>query len=493
VRAELTTALPLPVVCASVELLGAVTGLRAVTAAQPEALARALSVTFSSAHLAGLVPAAAAAPAAPGPVAAAGAGAAAAVGGGGGGSTSPAAPLAAAGPQSPVSPGLAAGAAASTPGGAAAAGGGTSPGGPPSPLSPSASPQGVAELNLPAEVLAAAAAGLPLPSLSASASGSGAAMAVDAATAAAAPSPDLPPEPLVDRNASEPFRYMFTTQREKADNLEGRLNELADALTAAYDGIGELYVPTGTPSQNPVVYVGRVVTATEGATADAKINGTSVALEGTAADAALTGTHRVHLDLGDLPAYSLFPGQVVAVKGIAPRGDRMRVQAIYHGAVPPPAGLPAANARALAAAAESRDAGPLRVWVAAGPFCLHAEVGFTPLTDLLSELKAAPHPPDVLVLVRGHETMRVHEFFFNQLPGHSHLGYSHAGGVRDCSACAGDDCAPPRGLCSTLLRRCTCCVMALYWLCYWRCSSGVISVVLAAPCVLVRAVSWRGA
>jgi DNA polymerase alpha subunit B len=180
--------------------------------------------------------------------------------------------------------------------------------------------------------------------------------------------------------------------------LDGRLQFMEERMIEAYAGLGELKTHLGTVSQAPVLYVGRVATATDGAAADAKLNAASVLLEAAADEAVLSGVPRVALDLSELPGYALFPGQVVAAAGVNARGDRLVVRALYHGAAPPHAALPAASARAAAAAAAARAAGPLRVWAAAGPFCLAHELKYSPLGDLFAELRAAEPPPDVLIL-----------------------------------------------------------------------------------------------
>lgn len=207
-----------------------------------------------------------------------------------------------------------------------------------------------------------------------------------------------PYEPLSTRNIVKPFQYMFTTLKERADNLEGRLDEMAVAMVAAYN-LGELVAPVGTVANHPIVCIGRIVVASE--TGEGKINRTSVLLEGSRDDATATGTFgRIALDLSEMPGFSLFPGQVVAVKGICNRSDRMVVQAIYHGLPPPPAALPVHNARALCDSAFATGSGPLRVWVACGPFCIGADLEWSPLTDLLAEAQDpdAP-PPDVIILM----------------------------------------------------------------------------------------------
>ncbi|RYG52054.1 hypothetical protein EON67_02075 [archaeon] len=156
----------------------------------------------------------------------------------------------------------------------------------------------------------------------------------------------------------------------------------------------------GTIAQEPVVYVGRIVADTD--TGDGRLNSTSLAIEGYAADAGAQSVQhtRVTLDLREVPGFSLFPGQIVAVKGINAVGHRMLVQALYHGAPAPQLALPSKSANAMVLAAANKTGGALSVWVAAGPFTVAANCAFDPLRDFFLEAVAADRIPDVIVLVR---------------------------------------------------------------------------------------------
>ena len=228
--------------------------------------------------------------------------------------------------------------------------------------------------------------------------------AAAAAAAAAAPPDTRRFELPANRNLEEPFKYMFTTLERRAAALEGRLEELGDAIVSAH-GLEGLLEPVGTVSQSPVVYVGRVCVEGEG-----KINATSVLLEGSNQDALPGGlasrnphlkAGRILLDLREVPGFSLFPGQVVAARGMNTSGERLVVQALYTGAPHALPVTPVEHVHALADAATSapEGAGPLRLAVAAGPFTLAADWNYTPLEEMLLSLMSSGPPPDVLVLV----------------------------------------------------------------------------------------------
>ena len=198
-----------------------------------------------------------------------------------------------------------------------------------------------------------------------------------------------------DRNVHVPYKYMFTTVAERAEMLEERLQEMCDALVAAH-GLGALVVPPGTTSQSPIVVVGRVCVDGEG-----KLNPASVLLEGSNSSGPLAAARfgRVHLDLRHMPSFSLFPGQVVAAKGMNTRGDVLIVSQLFTSAMHAPPAMPVRNAGTLADAQSRADSGPLRVWVAAGPYTVHADSTYQPLEVLLVEAAAMVPPPDVIILM----------------------------------------------------------------------------------------------
>jgi hypothetical protein len=76
------------------------------------------------------------------------------------------------------------------------------------------------------------------------------------------------------------------------------------AAAAAAAGLQHIdWHPVGAPAQEDCFFAGRIVCEVEGGA----LNDTAVMLEG---DSELSEGARVHLDLSQLPAYRLFPGQV---------------------------------------------------------------------------------------------------------------------------------------------------------------------------------------
>ena len=200
-------------------------------------------------------------------------------------------------------------------------------------------------------------------------------------------------------------RYMHTTIQGLEDALEARILSMEEALVAAHSLPDP--VPVGVTAQHQVVVVGRIVTESEAGTG--RINAKSILLEGSRAT---SNGHRVRLDVSRLGQYALFPGQIVAVQGMATSDSVLVATGIISDAALPLAHTPVHMlkedaTRAAAAApgavtgvgARGRGGGPLRIWSACGPFTLNSDLNFAPLTDLLAEVRGADCPPDALVLM----------------------------------------------------------------------------------------------
>ncbi|WIA13462.1 hypothetical protein OEZ85_007042 [Tetradesmus obliquus] len=221
------------------------------------------------------------------------------------------------------------------------------------------------------------------------------------------------------RGVQLPQRHLYLMERleDKVAAINARISgwrkALAAALAAAAPANGQAagngeaaaaaaaegleIAPVGVPVQEDSYFVGRIVCEVEGG----HLNDTAVVLEG---DTATSEGARAALDLSQLSSYRLFPGQVVAVKGVSPNGSRILAKHIWTH-LPPP--CPRASSTAPGAAADamkvdgligggSAEAG-LSAVVAAGPYCIADDLAYDPLHEMLTELKASP--PQMLVLL----------------------------------------------------------------------------------------------
>eukprot|EP00606_Chrysophyceae_sp_TOSAG23-5_P000268 GSChrysophyteH2.ASY1.ANO1.1373.1 assembled CDS len=190
-------------------------------------------------------------------------------------------------------------------------------------------------------------------------------------------------------NCKERYRYMFTTADQRAAELERQLLRMRKHMCdKAKLAVGDLQ-PLGMPSPDVVWVCGRVVCdASEG-----RINKQSVMLEGSRREA----RYLVKLDLTDLSAYSLFPGQVVLVEGVNASGRVMVAKRLVEGF---PADCPTTTPERLLEYHHStmfQGGQALKVVTAAGPFTTSDSLRYDPLLDLLRLVLT--QKPDVLLLV----------------------------------------------------------------------------------------------
>jgi DNA polymerase alpha subunit B len=113
---------------------------------------------------------------------------------------------------------------------------------------------------------------------------------------------------------------MFEKIREKADNLDERI-EYIGSIIAEHAGI-EAYGNPTTPGQASIWAYGRICSDSSD---QSRLNDASVTLQ-TSRDSGMG--RRVRLNLAKVEAYSLFPGQIIAVKGSNRTGDVFHVEEI---------------------------------------------------------------------------------------------------------------------------------------------------------------------
>lgn len=190
-------------------------------------------------------------------------------------------------------------------------------------------------------------------------------------------------------SAASGQKAFFTTIEDVAASLDERADVLGRA--AAGSAAATLY-PVKEPSQDEVTVAGRIVCDMEG---EGRLNPASVLLEGSRRT---SGGDRVQMDLMDCKSFALFPGQVIAARGMNATGGRLVVQSVEHGARLPLPRSPVAYLEAEAARAAATGSAPMRVWAAAGPYSLASNLEYQPLDDLLVEASDAESRPDVLVL-----------------------------------------------------------------------------------------------
>ncbi|XP_030035183.2 DNA polymerase alpha subunit B [Manduca sexta] len=119
--------------------------------------------------------------------------------------------------------------------------------------------------------------------------------------------------------------------------------------------------------------------------ADARLNVKSVILQGTWAESLC---QTVPVDLDNVKQYSLFPGQVVVMKGINPRGDRFLAQEVFCDASQP--------IRDHRADMMNTLTGNVSMVISSGPYTTSDNMNYTPLKDLVSYINA--HRPHLVIM-----------------------------------------------------------------------------------------------
>eukprot|EP01135_Chromosphaera_perkinsii_P002409 Nk52_evm15s223 gene=Nk52_evmTU15s223 len=191
----------------------------------------------------------------------------------------------------------------------------------------------------------------------------------------------------------ESYKYMFQKLSTKAQVLDERIRKLSGRIVRknGLEEASELAIPR----QSKATYVGRICCDSEG-----KLNDRSVLLEG---DLETSNGARVILDLSEMAAFSLFPGQIIAAEGINTTGDSILVQKLFQGVQLPYKTTRASEMVAYYSSSSGMDIDnenpekvPLTVFAASGPYTLNADLEFLPLKDLLRAVEDGK--PSVLLL-----------------------------------------------------------------------------------------------
>ncbi|XP_057655272.1 DNA polymerase alpha subunit B [Diorhabda carinulata] len=171
------------------------------------------------------------------------------------------------------------------------------------------------------------------------------------------------------------IRYMYEIMGKKKRIMNNMIRDLGHEILDKYgmnlsDGV--LISQMG-----DMVTYGRIVSD-----ADGKINSQSILLEGTDET---NLNHTTRLNISKLSSYSLFPGQVVAVKGNNVKNLAFVAERLYSDAVLDlPENPPIVN-------------GSIQIIVAAGPFTFKENLSYEPLHELLKYV--LEHEPHVLILL----------------------------------------------------------------------------------------------
>ncbi|KAK4535939.1 hypothetical protein CDCA_CDCA06G1964 [Cyanidium caldarium] len=189
---------------------------------------------------------------------------------------------------------------------------------------------------------------------------------------------------VVDSAEAISGRYMFELPGDCVMALRARLQSIASRILAR-NGLELSACGLRTKSQDDVVVIGRMHVGDAAAASAAP----SILLEDEEGD-------MVALDLSALPEYFVFPGQIVAVRGTNPDGNRIVVRELYDDASDVRPNRPRTTTAAPSGFAPAAGA-RLRIAVAAGPFTTSLNLRYEPLADFLRLVEEMR--PDVIVLL----------------------------------------------------------------------------------------------
>ncbi len=191
-------------------------------------------------------------------------------------------------------------------------------------------------------------------------------------------------------NVPKRYKFMFTTLEERAKHLDKHLIALQEHMVQKNKISDDEISAVGIPSPEDVWVCGRI--CCESATGS--INKQSVLLEGSLRD---SGGRRIKLELSEVPAMSLFPGQIVMAYGVCSSGRSMVVKKLVEGE---PLERPKSSPKKLLEYHHStryQGGKALSVMTAAGPFTTADNLDYAPFEDFLG--KVGSEKPDLVVLL----------------------------------------------------------------------------------------------
>ncbi|KAF8451840.1 DNA polymerase alpha/epsilon subunit B-domain-containing protein [Terfezia claveryi] len=223
------------------------------------------------------------------------------------------------------------------------------------------------------------------------------------------PKPELPTDPttfstrvsLVANYDVKKFSYrpMHQKQRDSSETLDQKIEAFLCLISEIHNIPFEEFSDPSSASPGDVVAVGRICSDS---VSDGKLNQASLVLESCRRVGAGSRISLKFDKLEKLPdsftskegnSFSLFPGQIVALRGVNPNGKFFSVQEILEIPNLPPAATQKQDLLALS----QKCVGGLRVMIASGPYTTHDNLDYEPLTELCERARASK--PDVLILL----------------------------------------------------------------------------------------------
>lgn len=187
--------------------------------------------------------------------------------------------------------------------------------------------------------------------------------------------------PFSDCNVPKQYKYMFQKLQDKANML----NEMITALSLQMKDnlMLDEFENVVRQAQEDITVAGRVCCDSVG-----RLNSKSILLEGSMET---SGGQQIPLEMGAVSNYSLFPGQIVAMRGKNSSGTKIHPSSIYSGTRLP---FYSATKKDLKV-----DEGNFTLYATCGPYATNdtETLSYTPLENLLEVIQN--EKPDVLIML----------------------------------------------------------------------------------------------
>ncbi|EPY50026.1 DNA polymerase alpha B-subunit [Schizosaccharomyces cryophilus OY26] len=184
------------------------------------------------------------------------------------------------------------------------------------------------------------------------------------------------------------YRIMFQKLQDSSEVLDDRIDLFSAIVCDHYKIADEDLANPSELTQEMVTVVGRVVVDSN--TVGGRLNTNSILIE---TSRRLGAGARVSLKLDEVSSYSIFPGQILALKGSNPSGKTFVAKEVLP---LPPLPFSVSSKEEIENFNNKANNQPISIYVASGPWSLRDDLSFTPLKALVSYL--LENPIDLVIL-----------------------------------------------------------------------------------------------
>jgi DNA polymerase alpha subunit B len=209
---------------------------------------------------------------------------------------------------------------------------------------------------------------------------------------------------VMEPSLTKPYKYM--TDKPVHHALNSRLEDMSQEILQRYLNendkdeenmdMGDIFEQVGVPRQSVQFNVGRICNESH----SGKINSTTILLEGSRSG---SNGARISVDVSQLENYSLFPGQIVGVKGMNLSGRKIMAEEIIEG-IEDNNGERMMKTKRSILKDTNKNALGTKIFTVAGPYTTE-NLEYKPLENLLE--KVVTEKPDVVIMMGPFVDMRM--------------------------------------------------------------------------------------